>query len=40
VDNERSYHWLEFEDIKGETESMKVAVQDQTAFKTTVKIQF
>ena len=30
VDNEQSYAWLKFEDIKGETESIIVAAQDQT----------
>jgi hypothetical protein len=29
VDNEQSYQWLKFENIKGETESTIVAVQDQ-----------
>jgi hypothetical protein len=29
VDNEWSYRWLEFEEIKGKTESKKVAAQDQ-----------
>ena len=40
VDNEWSYCWLQFEDIKGETESMRVADQGQTASKTIVKIKF
>jgi hypothetical protein len=40
VDNERSYQWLKFEDVKGETESMIVAAQEQTASKITVKIKF
>jgi len=40
VDNERSYQWLKFEDIEGETENMIVAAQEQTASKTTVKIKF
>jgi hypothetical protein len=30
VDNEQSYRWLKFGDVKGETESTKVAAQDQT----------
>jgi len=29
VDNEQSYHWLKSSEIKGETESTIVAVQDQ-----------
>ena len=29
VDNEQSYQWLKFGDIKGETESKTVAAQDQ-----------
>jgi hypothetical protein len=29
VDNEQSYRWLKFGDIKGETESTIVAGQDQ-----------
>jgi hypothetical protein len=29
VDIEQSYCWLKFGDIKGETESTKVAAQDQ-----------
>jgi hypothetical protein len=40
VDNERSYQWLKFEDVKGETESMIVATQEQMASKTTLKIKF
>jgi hypothetical protein len=40
VDNEWSYRWLEFEDIKGEKESKKVAAQDQTQSKTSLKIKF
>jgi hypothetical protein len=40
VDNERSYRWLELEDIKGEREIMEVAAQDQTISKTMVKIKF
>jgi hypothetical protein len=30
VDKEQSYRWLKFGDIKGETESIIVAAQDQT----------
>jgi hypothetical protein len=30
VDNERSYRWLKFRDMKGETESTTVAAQDQS----------
>ena len=40
MDNERLYRWLEFEDIKGETESKKMAAQDQTPSKTSLKIKF
>ena len=40
VDNEQSYHWLKFEDIKGETEGMIVVAQGQRASKTIVKIKF
>jgi hypothetical protein len=30
VDTEHSYGWAKFEEMKGETESTRVAVQDQT----------
>jgi hypothetical protein len=40
VDNEQSYAWLKFGDIKGETESTIVAAQDQAIrtnnFKNTI----
>jgi hypothetical protein len=29
VDNEQSYRWIKFGDIRGETESIVVATQDQ-----------
>jgi hypothetical protein len=31
VDREQTYQWLKFGDIKGETENLTVAAQDQTA---------
>jgi hypothetical protein len=43
VDKEQSYRWLKFGDIKGETESTIVAVQDQAVstnyFKRKILIQ-
>jgi hypothetical protein len=40
VDKEQSYRWLKFEDIKGETESTIVAVQDQAISTTTFREKF
>jgi hypothetical protein len=37
VDNEQSYRWLKFGNIKGETESTKVAAQDQAISKNFFK---
>jgi hypothetical protein len=37
VDNEQSYRWLKFGDIKGETESTIVAAQDQRISKNHFK---
>jgi len=39
VDNEQSYRWLKFGDIKGETESTIVASQDQ-AISTILRLKF
>jgi aminoglycoside phosphotransferase len=40
VDNEQSYRWLKFGNIKGETESIIVAAQDQAILQTILKIKF
>ena len=38
VDIEQSYRWLKSGDIKGETESTTVAVQDQAIGKNILRI--
>ena len=40
MDNEQSYRWLKFGDIKGETESTIVAAQDQAVSTTILRIKF
>ena len=40
VDNEESYGWLKFGDVKGEIESGTVAAQDQAISTTILKIKF
>jgi hypothetical protein len=40
VDKEQSYRWLEFGDIKGETESTIVAAQDQAISTNYFKRKF
>jgi hypothetical protein len=37
VDIEQSYRWLKYGDIKGETESIIVAAQDQSISKNYIK---
>ena len=40
MDIEQSYRWLKSGDIKGETESIIVAAQDQAINKTILRIKF
>jgi hypothetical protein len=40
VDNEKSYRWLKFGDIKGETVSTIGTAQDQEINKTILRIKF
>jgi hypothetical protein len=40
VDNEQSYRWLKFVDIKGETESKIVTAQDQAVCTNYCKTKF
>ena len=40
VDIEQSYRWLKSGNIKGETESIIVAAQDQAINKTILRIKF
>ena len=40
MDNEQSYRWLKFGDIKGETESTVVVAQDQAVGTKYLKIKF
>ena len=40
VDNEQSYLWLKFGNIKGETESTIVAAQDQEISTNSFKNKF
>jgi hypothetical protein len=40
IDKEQSYRWLKFGDIKGETESVIMAAQDQTIITNYFKKKF
>jgi hypothetical protein len=40
ADKERSYRWLKFGDIKGETESTIVAAQIRQSAQTTLREKF